>query len=159
MLTAAFSDIKFGSSQLPCPSVIIAKFSHLPVDDFATRKSFSEKPPILNWRACSFNPKNSVRCSLNSNTLVCLSLSTETRLRWRSIATSSPFRKKTHYHFYDSTHGWHGWAVWTKNLVGILQREVSWARVPEVVLQDDHALFRPKRGKMTGNSIVNMVTS
>ena len=31
---------------------------------------------------------------LNSNTLVCLSLSTGTRLRWRSIATSSPFRKK-----------------------------------------------------------------
>ena len=31
---------------------------------------------------------------LNSNTLVCLSLSTGTRLRWRSIATTSPFRKK-----------------------------------------------------------------
>ena len=30
----------------------------------------------------------------NSNTLVCLSLSTGTRLRWRSIATFSPFRKK-----------------------------------------------------------------
>ena len=57
-------------------------------------------------RACSFNPKNSVRCFLNSNTLVWLSLSTGTRLRWSSIATSSPFRKKkTRYHFYDSTHG------------------------------------------------------
>ena len=39
-----------------------AKLSHLPVDDFVRRKSFSEKPPISNWRACSFNPQNSVRC-------------------------------------------------------------------------------------------------
>ena len=152
------SDIKFGSSSCHCPSVTIAKFSHLPVDDFARRKSFNEKPPMPNWRACYFNPKNSVRCFLNSNTLVCLSLSTGTRLRWRSIATSSPFRKKTHYHFYDSTHGW---TVWTNNVVGILQREVSRARVPEIVLQNNPALFRPKSKKMTGNSIItfNVVTS
>ena len=98
---------------------------------------------------------------LNSNTLVCLSLSTGTRLRWRSIATSSPFRKKTHHHFYDSTHGWHGWTVWTNNAVEILQRKVSWARVPEIVLQNDPVLFRPKSKKMAGNSIVtfNVVTS
>ena len=91
----------------------------------------------------------------NSNTLVCLSLSTGTRLRWRSIATSSPFRKKTHYHFYDSTHGW------TNDVVEILQREVSWARVREIFLQNDPALFRPKSKKTTGNSTTtfNVVTS
>ena len=63
--------------------------------------------------------------------------------------------EKTHYHFYDSTHGW------TNNVVEILQREVSWARVPEIVLQNDPALFRPKSKKMTGNSIItfNVVTS
>ena len=42
------SDIKFGSSSYHCPSVTIAKLSHLPVDDFVRRKSFSEKPPISN---------------------------------------------------------------------------------------------------------------
>ena len=65
------------------------------------------------------------------------------------------FSEKTHYHFYDSTHGW------TNNVVEILQREVSWARVPEIVLQNDPALFRPKSKKMTGNSIItfNVVTS
>ena len=131
------------------------------MDDFARRKSFSEKPLIPNWRACSFNPNNSVRCFLNSNTLVCLSFSTGTRLRWRLIATSSPFRKKTHTHFYDSSHGWRGWTVWTNNVVEILLRDVSWARVPEIVLQNDPALFRPKSKKMTGNFIVtfNVVTS
>ena len=36
------SDIKFGSSSWHCPSVTIPKFSHLPVDDFVGRKSFSE---------------------------------------------------------------------------------------------------------------------
>ena len=156
-----YSDVKFCRSTCHCPSVTIAKFSHLPVDDFARRKGFSEQPPIPNWRACSFNPKNSVRCYLNSNTHVCLSLSTGTRLWRRSIATSSPFRKKTHSHFYDSTHGWHGWTVWTNNAVEILQRKVSWARVPEIVLQNDPVLFRPKSKKMAGNSIVtfNVVTS
>ena len=86
---------------------------------------------------------------------MCLPLSTGSRLRWRSITTSSPFRKKTHYHFYDYTHGW------TNNVVEILKREVSWARVPEIVLQNDPALFRPKSKKMTGNSIItfNVVTS
>ena len=46
-------------------------------------------------------------------------------------------------------------------MVEILQREVSWARVPEIVLQNDPALFRPKSKKMTGNSIItfNVVTS
>ena len=58
--------------------------------------------------------------------------------------------EKTHYHFYDSTHGW------TDNVVEILQREVSWARVPEIVLQNDPALFRPKSKKMTGNSITTV---
>ena len=43
----------------------------------------------------------------------------------------------------------------------ILQRKVSWARVPEIVLQNDPVLFRPKSEKMAGNSIVtfNVVTS
>ena len=101
------------------------------------------------------------RCFLNSNTLVCLSFSTGTRLRWRLIATSSPFRKKNHTHFYDSSHGWRGWTAWTNNVVEILLRDVSWARVPEIVLQNDPALFRPKSKKMTGNFIVtfNVVTS
>ena len=91
----------------------------------------------------------------NSNTLVCLSLSTGTRLRWRSIATSSPFRKKLTITFIDSTHGW------TNDVVEILQLEVSWARVREIVLQNDPALFRPKSKKMTGNSTstFNVVTS
>ena len=64
------------------------------------------------------------------------------------------FSEKTHYHFYDFT-------VWTNNVVEILQREVSWARVPEIVLQNDSALFRPKSKKMKGNSIVtfDVVTS
>ena len=52
--------------------------------------------------------------------------------------------------FYDSTHGW------TNNVVEILQREVSWARVPEIVLQNDPALFRPKSKKMTGNSMITV---
>ena len=65
------------------------------------------------------------------------------------------FGKKTHDHFYDSTHGW------TNNVVEILQREVSWTRVREIVLQNDPALFRPKSKKMTGNSTAtfNVVTS
>ena len=86
---------------------------------------------------------------------MCLSLSIGTQVRWRSIATSSPFRKKTHYHFYDSTHGW------TNDVVEILQREVSWARVREIVLQNDPAFFRQKSKKMTGNSTItfNQVTS
>ena len=47
------------------------------------------------------------------------------------------------------------------NVVEILQREVSWARVPEIVLQNDRALFRPKSKKMTGNPMItfNVVTS
>ena len=42
-----------------------------------------------------------------------------------------------------------------------LQRGVSWARVPKIVLQNDPALFRPKSKKMTRNSMVtfNVVTS
>ena len=60
-----------------------------------------------------------------------------------------------HYLFYDSTHGW------TNDVVGILQREVSWTRVREIVLQNDPALFRPKSKKMTGNSTTtfNVVNS
>ena len=63
--------------------------------------------------------------------------------------------KKTHYHFDDSTRGW------TKDVVEILQREVSWARVREIVLQNDPAFFRQKSKKMTGNSTItfNQVTS
>ena len=65
------------------------------------------------------------------------------------------FSEKTHYHFYDSTHGW------TNDVVEILQLEVSWARVREIVLQNDPALFRPKSKKMTGNSTTtfNVVNS
>ena len=65
------------------------------------------------------------------------------------------FSEKTHYHFYDSTHGW------TNDVAEILQREVSWARVREIVLQNDPALFRPKSKKMTENftSTFNVVTS
>ena len=46
-------------------------------------------------------------------------------------------------------------------MVEILQLEVSWARVPEIVLQNDRALFRPKSKKMTGNPTItfNVVTS
>ena len=45
-------------------------------------------------------------------------------------------------------------------MVEILQQEVLWARVPEIVLQNDRVLFRAK-SKMTGNSIItfNVVTS
>ena len=50
---------------------------------------------------------------------------------------SFAFSEKTHYHFYDSTLGW------TNSVVEILQREVSGARVPEIVLQNDPALFQP----------------
>ena len=59
---------------------------------------------ITTCKTCNLKDLSDV--FLNSNTLVCLSLSTGTRLRWFSIATSSPFGKKIHYHFCDSTHGW-----------------------------------------------------
>ena len=70
---------------------------------------------------------------------------------------SFAFSQKAHYHFYNSIHGW---TVWINNVVEVLQREVSWARVPEIVLQNDRALFRPKSKNMTGNSIItfNVVT-
>ena len=80
----------------------------------------------------------------NSNTLVCLSLSTGTRLRWRSIATSSPFRKKLTFSFTIPLMA--GQTTWLKYYSGRLTRV---------------ALFRPKSKKMTGNSTTtfNVVNS
>ena len=63
--------------------------------------------------------------------------------------------KNTHHHFYNSIHGR---TVWTNNVFEILQREVSWARVPEIVRQNDRALFRPKSKEITGNSMITFVS-
>ena len=130
------SDIKFGSPSCHCPSVTIEKFSYLPVDDFARRKSFSEKPLIPNWRACSFNPNNSVRCFLNSNTLEYISFSTGTRLRWRLIATSSTWL--------DRMNKQRAWNITAGRFVGSSTGNCSakWSRaLPAKKQQDDRKFY------------------
>ena len=88
---------------------------------------------------------------------MCLSSSTGTRLRWRSLATSSPFRKNLTITFMIPFMA--GPYEQTTCLKYYSGRQVSWARVPEIGRQNNRALFRPKSKKMTGNSMITFVSN
>ena len=57
--------------------------------------------PLAYWSIPSYH---SFTCSSIPDVITSLG---KGALRWRSIATSTPFRKK----FHDSIHGWTGWTV------------------------------------------------
>ena len=85
-----------------CSSATIVKFSHLPTGDFARRNNFNDNPPIPYWCACSFSPKNSIRCFLAEIHTFLVHWNPASIVRWR--ATFSPFQKKNSRWLNNPTH-------------------------------------------------------
>ena len=103
-------DSEFASSSSHCLSVTMVR-----------QESFSEKPPIPNWRDCSFNPKNSVMFFKFEYSYMFVFVD-------QNPATVTfdcnffAFWKNTRCHFYNSTHGW---TLWTNKVFEIWQWEIS----------------------------------